>query len=124
MAEEYVGAVVLEFDGKEIECASISSDITTGKRVVKTMNRLGRAKGHAKGIPDYKLSVEVPIPSDGSEPDWMAINDAKLTIVPADGIGLREVFTGCEIESMSSKYAVEGSAMRTLSITALDRKVQ
>lgn len=124
MADEFVGAVTLEWDGKEIECASVSSDISTGKKLVKTMNRKGRAKGHAKGIADFKLSVEVPIPTDGSEPDWLAIENAKLTIVPIDGVGKREVFTGCEIESVSSKYAVEGAAMRTLSITALDRKVQ
>ena len=121
---EYVGAVVLEWDGQEIECASISTDISTGKRVVKTMNSKGRAKGHSKGVPDFKLSVEVPIPTDGTEPDWMAIEDAKLTVVPIDGIGQREVYTGCEIETMSSKYQVEGTAMRTLTITALDRKMQ
>lgn len=124
MSEEFVGAVVLEWDGREIECASVSSDISTGKRIVKTMNRKNRAKGHAKGIPDFKLSIEVPIPTDGTEPDWLAIENAKLTIVPIDGVGQREVFTGCEIETMSSKYQVEGGAMRTLTITALDRKVQ
>jgi len=121
---EFVGAVVLEWDGQEIECASVSSDVSTGKRLVKTMNSKMRAKGHAVGIPDFKLSVEVPIPTDGSEPDWLTIQGAKLTIVPVDGIGQREVFTGCEIETMSSKYQVEGAAMRTLSITALDRKLQ
>lgn len=124
MADEFVGAVTLEWDGKEIECASVSTDISTGKKLVKTMNRSGRAKGHAKGIADFKLSVEVPIPTDGSEPDWLEIENAKLTIVPIDGVGKREVFTGCEIETVSSKYAVEGAAMRTLTITALDRKVQ
>ncbi|MDB5802264.1 MAG: phage tail protein [Rhodocyclales bacterium] len=124
MAEEYVGAVVLEWDGKEVECASISTDITTGKRIVKTMNRTGRAKGHANGIADFKMSVEVPIPTDGSELDWMAITNAKLTVLPVDGVGKREIFVGCEVESMSSKYQVEGAAMRTLSITALDRRMQ
>lgn len=121
---EYVGAVVLEWDGQEIECASLSTDVSTGKRVVKTMNSKGRAAGHAKGVPEFKLSVEVPIPTDGSEPDWMEIEAAKLTVVPVDGIGQREVFTGCEIETMSSKYQVEGAAMRTLTMTALDRKLQ
>lgn len=124
MSEEFVGAVVLEWDGREIECASVSSDISTGKRIVKTMNRKGRAKGHAKGVADFRLSVEVPIPTDGSEPDWMAIENAKLTIVPIDGVGQREIFLNCEIETVSSKYQVEGAAMRTLTITALDRRVQ
>ncbi len=121
---EFVGAVVLEWDGREIECASITTDVTTGKRLVKTMNRKQRAKGHAKGIPDFRLSVEVPIPTDGSEPDWLMIENAKLTIDPVDGIGQREVYVGGEVESMSSKYQVEGVAMRTLTITALDRRVQ
>ena len=121
---EFVGAVVLEWEGREIECASISTDISTGKRVVKTMNSKKRAAGHATGVPDFKISVEVPIPTDGSEPDWMEIIDAKLTVVPIDGIGQREVFIGCEVEGMSSKYQVEGAAMRTLTITALDRRLQ
>lgn len=124
MSEEYVGAVILEWDGKEIECASISTDIQTGKRLVKTMNRAGRAKGHSKGIATFSLSVEVPIPADGSEPDWLNITNAKLTTVPIGDVGTREIFTGCEVESMSSKYDAEGTAMRTLSITALDRKTQ
>ena len=121
---EFVGAVVLEWDGREIECASISTDVSTGKRIVKTMNRLKRSKGHASGMPDFKLSVEVPIPTDGTEPDWLTIEDAKLTVVPVDGIGQREVYLGCEVESMSSKYQVEGAAMRTLTVTALDRRLQ
>lgn len=124
MSQEFVGAVVLEWDAREIECASISTDVATGKRLVKTMNRKMRAKGHALGIPDFKLSVEVPIPTDGSEPDWLTIENAKVTVVPIDGVGPREVYVGCEIETMSSKYQVDGAAMRTLSITALDRKVQ
>lgn len=124
MSEKFVGAVVLEWDGREIECASISTDISTGKRIVKTMNRSGRAKGHAKGVADFRLSVEVPIPTDGSEPDWLTIENAKLTVVPIDGVGQREIFLGCEIETIGSKYQVEGGAMRTLTITALDRRVQ
>lgn len=122
-ADEYVGAVVLEWDGKEYECASVSTEIATGKRLVKTMNRKARAKGHAKGVADFKLTVEVPIPTDGSEPDWLNISNAKITLVPIDEEGQREVFTGCEIENVSSKYAVDNAAMRTLSITALDRRV-
>lgn len=124
MADEFVGAVVLEWDGREIECASISTDISTGKRIVKTMNRSGRAKGHAKGVADFALSVEVPVPTDGSELDWLAIEGAKLTVVPIDGVGQREIYIGCEVEKISSKYQVEGAAMRTLSISALDRRMQ
>lgn len=121
---EYVGAVVLEWEGREIECASISTNISTGKRLVKTMSRKKRASGHAQGIPEFKLDVEVPIPTDGTEPDWMSVESAKLTVVPVDGIGQREIYLGCDVETISSKYQVEGTAMRTLSITALDRRLQ
>lgn len=124
MAEEYVGAVILEWAGREIECASVSTDISTGKRIVKTMNRSGRAKGHAAGIADFRLSVEVPIPTDGTEPDWLTITNAKLTVAPLNDNGQREIFTGCEVETVSSRYQVEGAAMRTLTVTALDRRVQ
>ena len=37
--EEYVGAVVVEVDGREIEAFSCSPSANTGRKPVKTMNR-------------------------------------------------------------------------------------
>ena len=44
--QEYVGAVVLEVDGKEIECVSVSNDSNTGYMPVKTMRRQRLLHGH------------------------------------------------------------------------------
>ena len=43
--EEYVGAIVMEVDGQEIEVTDLKEDVTTGRKLVKTMNKTGRAKG-------------------------------------------------------------------------------
>lgn len=121
MAEEYVGAVVLEWDGKEIECVSLGVKCDTGKRLVKTMNRKKRAKGHAQGIVTYELDVEVAIPRTG-DLDWEAMEDAKLVEFPVDDEGQRTVYYGCECTGYSEKYVVDNHAVRTLSIVALDKK--
>lgn len=120
MAEEFVGAVVLEWDGKEIECRSVSTSCDTGKRIVKTMNRKARAKGHAQGVVTYELEVEVAIPSSG-DLDWEKMEDAKLTIFPVDDESRRTSYTGCAVTAYSEKYVVDDAAVRTLSIVALDK---
>ena len=60
--QEYVGAVVLEVDGQEIECTSFSEKINTGRQPVKTMNRKRKIAGYSTGIETYELTVAVPIP--------------------------------------------------------------
>ncbi|WP_234086755.1 hypothetical protein [Azonexus sp. R2A61] len=121
MAEEYVGAVVLEWDGKEIECLSMSVKCDTGKRPVKTMNRKKRVKGHAQGIVTYELDVEVAIPRTG-DLDWENMQDAKLTEFPVDDEEQRTTYYGCECTGYSEKYVVDGHAVRSLTISALDKK--
>lgn len=121
---EFIGAVILEWGSIEIECVSISVEANSNGRVIKTISKSGVAKGHANGIPDYKLTVEVPIPTGKSEPFWMSIKDAKMTIAPIDDKDPREVYKHCKVESMSSKYQVDGVAMRTLGIVALEYTVQ
>lgn len=123
MAEEYVGAVVLEWNGKEIECISINTQAETGKRIVKTMNRKARAKGHAQGVATFSLDVEVAIPRSG-DLDWMSMEDGKITVFPVDDEGKRETYYGCAVESMSSRYQVDNHAVRSLKITALDMKLE
>ena len=36
--EEYVGSIVLEIDGQEIDIESLDDSIKTGRKIVKTMN--------------------------------------------------------------------------------------
>lgn len=63
--EEYVGAIVMEVDGQEIEVTDLKEDVTTGRKLVKTMNRTGRAKGFSRGIEEIQLSLSVVIPESG-----------------------------------------------------------
>ncbi|WP_339429505.1 phage tail protein [Pseudomonas taetrolens] len=119
MSDKYVGAIVMDLNGTDIEVASVDHQFTTGRVVVKTMNRTGQAAGTAKGIADHTLRVSVPIPKT-SEPNWSAVLDAKITMEPGDGGGQRETWTGVFLISIGSKYQVEGEAMRDLEMGALN----
>ena len=46
----YTGAIIMEVNGQEVEIISIKPSTTTGRKVVKTMNRRGRARGYADGV--------------------------------------------------------------------------
>ena len=119
MSDKYVGAIVMDLNGTDIEVASVDHQFTTGRVIVKTMNRTGRAAGTARGIADHTLRVSVPIPKTG-EPNWSAVLDAKITMEPGDGGGQRETWTGVFLISIGSKYQVEGEAMRDLEMGALN----
>ncbi|MBQ4796736.1 phage tail protein, partial [Pectobacterium versatile] len=67
--EEYVGSIVLEIDSRELECTDLKVTSKTGRKLVKTMNKTGRAKGFARGIAEYQLAATVVIPLDG-DLDW------------------------------------------------------
>lgn len=82
MAEKYAGSAVLEVDGVEIEIADLNVTKQTGRKLVKTMNSEGRARGFAKGIATWEISLTAALPIDGSEIDWAEISDAKITIYP------------------------------------------
>lgn len=110
--QEYVGAVVLEVDGKEIECVSVSNDSNTGYMPVKTMRRQRTISGYCQGIVTHELSVTVPIPLD-----WWKVFDAKLTIYPVSGKGKRLSYTGCCVQSVSDQY----EARRNLKLFAVER---
>lgn len=119
MSDKFVGMIVLEINGVDYEVLSFEPSLKTGRKVVKTMNRSGRATGTAKGFEEYELKVSVAIPKTG-EPDWRALVDAKLTVFPQDGGGKRETWTGCSLLETGSKYQVEGEATRDLTIAALN----
>ena len=75
--EEYVGAVIVEFNAVEYEAISVDEDVKGDKKLVKTMNRKRRAKGRCLMIPEFTLKVTLPIPVEG-EPDWLAFDDGKV----------------------------------------------
>ena len=80
--QEFVGAVVLEVDGEEIECTSFSAKEATGRQPVKTMNRTRRTKGFTRGVGQYDITFTAVVPTDGTAVDWDAIEDAKISLVP------------------------------------------
>lgn len=118
--EEYVGHIVLEVDGKEVEVIDLNVAQSTGRKLVKTMNRSGRAKGFARGIAEFGLSLTVAVPLSG-DIDWAAIEGAKITKFPLGAEQQRESFLDCFTVSVGEKYQVDGEARRDLSMQALRR---
>ncbi|WP_215782015.1 phage tail protein [Paludibacterium sp. B53371] len=116
--QEYAGAIVLEVDGKEVEVIDLNVNTQTGRKLVKTMNKSGRAKGFSKGIAEYDLDVTVAIPLTG-DLDWAAIEGAKLTIYPISPGGKRESYLDCFTTQVGEKYSVDNEARRDLKIQSL-----
>lgn len=119
--KEYVGAVVLEVDGREVECSSFSVTENTGRQPVKTMNRSRRIAGYSMGVATFEISASVPIPVDGEELDWFNAFDVKMVIYPISGNGKRTAYTGCVVQEVSPAYESEGEAKRDIKLFAVDR---
>lgn len=123
MTTEYVGAVILEVDGKEVDVVSVDVKVSTGRKLVKTMNKTGRAKGFSQGIAEYSLSVTVAIPKTG-ELNWEAIVGAKLTLEPAEAGGQRTSYLDCFATEVGEKYTVDNEAVRDIQLQALRKVVE
>lgn len=120
---DYLGTIIMELNGVEIDVASLSPSVKTGRKLVKTMNSTGRAKGFAEGIKEYDLKVTVPIPLTG-DLDWEAIANAKITIHPQVAGGKRTSYIGCFAIDVGEKYQVEGEAVRDISMGALRKVIE
>jgi hypothetical protein len=119
--EEYVGAIILELDGREIEIQSLSPRINTGRRPVKTMNRKGKTSGFTRGTRSYDLSVTAVIPITGEPVDWENIEGAKITIQPTGG-GKRTSYLDCFTVDVGESYTVDGGeAHQNISMVACDK---
>lgn len=119
--QEYTGAIVLEVNGQEIEVIDLNVSSITGRKLVKTMNRTGRAQGFARGISEYMLAISVAIPLSG-DLDWEAIEGAKLTEFPSAPGGKRTSFLDCFSVAVGEKYTVDSEARRDIQLMSL-RKV-
>ncbi|MDG6895039.1 phage tail protein [Volucribacter amazonae] len=117
--EKYAGSVVLEVDGKEIEVTDLSVTKQTGRKLVKTMNSQGIAKGFAQGIAVWELSLTAAMPIDGSEIDWAEISDAKVTIYPLNQEEKRTSYLGCFTTQVGEKYTVDNEAVIDIQMNAL-----
>ncbi|MCO6514495.1 MULTISPECIES: hypothetical protein [Snodgrassella] len=117
----YVGAVVMEVNGREVEIISIKPKTTTGRKVVKTMNRRGKARGYADGVTEYSLSLTAAVPFDGTEIDWENITKAKITIFPINAEEKRTSYLHCFSTECSEQYEVENEARIDIEMIALDK---
>ena len=116
--EEYVGAIVLSVDGQDVEVVDMSVQTKTGRKLVKTMNRTGRAKGFSKGIAEYDISLTVVIPETG-DLDWASIEGSKLTTEALTAGGPRESYLDCFTTEVGKKYSVDNEARRDIKMNAL-----
>jgi hypothetical protein len=120
MSTDYVGVIVLSFDGTDYDIESIDTTDKTGRKAVKTMNRTGGPKGSAKGVREHPIKLTAPIPVTG-EPDWWNMKDAKITIEPLDCAAKTVTYSGFSVEEVGSKYQQDGEAKRDISGFALKR---
>jgi hypothetical protein len=119
-----VGAIGIEVDGDEVPVNKFGVTFKSGVKVVKTMNKSRRPLGHSRGMPEYDLTLTVPIPLDRKEPDWDNAFDCTITEYPLDNIGARTVYTGCAVTEYSEQYTVEGDgAMRDIKVSALGKEI-
>lgn len=120
----FMGAVVMEVNGQEVEIISLKPSCTTGRKVVKTMNRRGRARGYADGVTEYKLSLTAAIPVASNRIDWENITNAKVTIYPINDEGERISYIGCSSLECSEQYEVENEARIDIEMFALDKVIE
>lgn len=120
--QEFVGAIVMEVDGREIEIVSINPTVNTGRKLVRTMNRSGKAAGFARGVSTYELRVTAVIPKDGETIDWENIEGAKITVEPVAG-GQRVSYLDCFSTQVGRQYETDNEARIDIQMNAL-RKVE
>jgi hypothetical protein len=116
--EEFVGAVVLELDSREIDCTSMSVQVVTGRSAVKTMKRSRGIAGFKNGVMTYEISLTVVVPKDGDEPDWANIERGKVTAEPIDGTGQRVSYLDCFSTSVGHTYDVDNEARKNITLIA------
>lgn len=120
MSDDYVGAIVLEVNGTEIEVTSVSPTMDTGRKPVKTMNSTGRVKGWVKGIATYGLTLEAVKPKNATI-IWGDIADAKLTLFPLDDGDKTITYQNFTVQTVNDQYNVDNEARVSISGFALNR---
>jgi hypothetical protein len=112
----------MEVDGQEIDIDSVDTTEKTGRKVVKSMNKTGRARGYTKGIGDIELKISAMIPLTG-DLDWANIVGAKITLYPVGG-SKRTSYLDCFTTEVGRKYKVDGEAKQDLTMVALRKVVE
>ena len=116
--QEFVGAIVMEIDGREIEIVSVNPTVNTGRKLVRTMNRSGNAAGFARGVSQYELRVTAVVPVGGEPIDWENIEGAKITLAPIAG-GKRVSYLDCFSTQVGRQYETDNEARIDIQMNAL-----
>lgn len=124
MSDVYEGSCVLEVDGNEIEITKLDIKTNTGRKLVKTMNSQGRAKGYSQGIAEYTLSVTAVEPKDGTTIDWDNIENAKLTKYPLNNAEKRTSYLGCFSIEVGESYTVDNEKVIDIQLGALKKVIE
>jgi hypothetical protein len=119
MTLEYVGSIVLDVNSVEVEVTDFNPRETTGKKLVKTMNSSGRAKGYTQGIATWELSITAVVPEDQTI-DWAGIADAKITQTPL-GKGKRTTYQSVFVSEVGEQYTVDNEARINITAFALNK---
>jgi hypothetical protein len=119
MALEYVGSIVLDVNSVEVEVTDFNPRETTGKKLVKTMNSTGRAKGYTQGIATWELSITAVVPENTSI-NWAQIAGAKLTQTPL-GSGKRTTYQDVFVSEVGEQYTVDNEARINITAFALNK---
>lgn len=107
MATEYVGSITLYVGAAEVEVTKLDVKDSTGRKIVKTMNRTRRAKGFTRGVGQYDITITAVVPTDGSAPDWAEIEDGKITTVPDVPGAAPESYLGFCVTEVGKSYTVD-----------------
>ena len=119
MALEYVGSIVLDVNSVEVEVTDFNPTETTGKKLVKTMNSTGRAKGYTQGIATWELAITAVVPKDATI-NWAQIAGAKLTQTPL-GSGKRTTYQDVFVTQVGEQYTVDNEARINITAFALNK---
>ncbi|AHE72552.1 hypothetical protein M942_04485 [Enterobacter ludwigii] len=120
MAEEYIGAVVLELDSVEVEIVRFQPRESTGKKPVDTMNSTGRRKGYTQGIAKYDLNMTAVVPKD-VKIRWATVAGAKLTVYPVDDNSRRTTYQDVFVTEVGEEYTVDNEARIDIQAFALNK---
>lgn len=108
-----VGSIILKVDGREIPVKSVKPTEKTGRVRVPLMTSDSSDNSRANVTKETEIELVVPIPEDGNEPNWAAIDGAAILIATPNGTW-RTAYDDFYTEEISPEYDVEGAAMRTI----------
>lgn len=117
MAIEYVGAAYIELNGEEVEVESVSPKRSSLRKLVKTMNKTGRAKGFARLMEEITLTVTLPAKLEDTR-DWGAVEGAKVTIRPLLG-GKATSYLDCATLSVGRAYKSDSEMVFDVEMMAM-----